>query len=291
MNREERKLLRHFQEKQGSHEERKQRRKEIEQRRAARRDGNEGRDGREGAVRYERERGGLVRAAPGARARSQSLAGEVDQVAMIVALGPGGLHTGLIDRFLIAVERGGARPLLVVNKSDLLRHAGTELEELAPYRALGVPLVVCSALTGAGIEELRGHLRGALSVLVGQSGVGKSSLLNALVPGLGLRARAARASDGKGRHTTAARTLYRLPEGGQVIDTPGIREFGLWGVERRDLADYFPELRAAAPACRFGDCLHDREPDCAVRAAVERGAIPAARYASYLRVLASLVEE
>jgi len=280
MDRERRKHLRHLAERQGSFEERKLRRKEIEQRRAASR-AAPGR--REAAP----ERGELARADPRSAGRRQVLAADVDQVAMVVAPGPG-LRFGLVDRFLIAVERSGARPLLVVNKSDLLRDPAQELAGLEPYRVLGLPIVLCSALTGNGIAALRDRLRGSLNVLVGQSGVGKSSLLNALVPGLGLRTGATRERDGKGRHTTSSTTLHQLPDGGQVIATPGVRQFGLWGVERRELSDFFPEFGGYAPACRFGDCLHDREPGCAVRDAAERDAIAAARYASYLRVLASL---
>ncbi|MCZ6597639.1 MAG: ribosome small subunit-dependent GTPase A, partial [Planctomycetota bacterium] len=159
---------------------------------------------------------------------------------------------------------------------------------LEPLVAAGVQVVACSAESGEGVADLEERLAGRTCVFVGHSGVGKSSLLNALDPELGIKVSAVRESDGKGRHTTSASTLHRLPCGARVIDTPGVREFGLWNLSAEELAGYFPELAKHAAGCRFRDCSHDHEPDCAVRAAVASGGIPAARWRSYLRIRATL---
>jgi ribosome biogenesis GTPase len=139
------------------------------------------------------------------------------------------------------------------------------------------------------MAALAAHLARGRSVLVGHSGAGKTSLLNALVPGLALATAAVRRSDARGRHTTSAATLVELPGGGQVLDTPGLREFGLWAISRQDLRRHFEEIARLASACRFRDCSHRAEPECAVRAAAGKGELPAGRYRSYLRLLAECV--
>jgi ribosome biogenesis GTPase len=159
---------------------------------------------------------------------------------------------------------------------------------LTQYRTLGLPVVLCSAATGEGLDGLLDVTAGKLCVLVGHSGVGKSSLLNALDPDLALATGAVSEASGKGRHTTSSSALYELPNGARIIDTPGIREFGLWQQSREELRGYFHEFDAHAPGCRFADCRHTEEPDCAVKLAVEAGAIPAERYQAYRRVLDSL---
>jgi len=196
---------------------------------------------------------------------------------------------GLIDRFLVALAWGRVPAAIAVNKADLvdgLRESDAELAQLAPYRALGAPVVLCSARTGEGLVELAALVAGKLVAFVGHSGVGKSSLLNALAPGAA--AAVGEISEGvrRGRHTTASARIYALPGGARVVDTPGIREFGLWRMTAGELARYFGEFAALAPDCRFADCTHVHEPRCAVRAAAGRGELP--RYATYLRMLASL---
>jgi ribosome biogenesis GTPase len=193
----------------------------------------------------------------------------------------------LIDRYLIAIENSRAAPLICVNKSDLLDQSGPPLE-VEIYRALSIPVLLCSAATGQGIEELAVALAGKTCVFTGHSGVGKSSLLNALAPDLGLATGAISAAHGRGRHTTTSATLHVLPNGATIIDTPGIREFGLWRVGRDDLRSYFPEMRDLAVFCEFRDCTHTHEPVCAVKEAVERGSIARARYAAYLRIWQTL---
>jgi ribosome biogenesis GTPase len=194
-------------------------------------------------------------------------------------------HTA-VDRFLIVAERGELRPVVAVNKIDV-EPADEQL--VAQLRELDVPTVCCSALRGDGLEELRPLLAGRRSVLAGPSGVGKSTLVNALVPGADVATRSVRMKDERGRHTTSSASVYDLPGGGLLVDTPGVRELGI-DLEARDLPWYFPDIAAHAADCKFNDCTHTEEPDCAVRAAVERGELPPRRYESYLRILESLLE-
>lgn len=214
----------------------------------------------------------------------------IDAVVVVVSIRTPPLRPRLIDRYLVAIGRGGAEPVLCVNKLDLLEPAEreAELDRLEPYRALGVPVLQCSAETGEGIAELRQALAGKLCAFVGHSGVGKSSLLNALGPELALRTAATSESHGKGRHTTTASTLHELAGGIRIIDTPGIRGFGLWKLEADELHRHFPEFEEPAAGCRFGDCTHVHEPGCGVRQALEAGAIAPARFEAYLRILQSL---
>jgi ribosome biogenesis GTPase len=227
----------------------------------------------------------LSRTDPGNPHLQRVIAVNIDVVVNVVSLKSPPLRPGLIDRYLIATGRSGAEPLLCVNKIDLLASA-EELDGVRPYERAGVPVIHCSATTGAGIVELSQALAGKLCVFAGHSGVGKSSLLNALDPRLDLVTGAVSEGNDKGRHTTTSSALYHLPGGAIVIDTPGIREFGLWDVTPDDVRLYYHEF--AACACGFSDCSHTHEPDCGVKAGVECGQIEAARYQGYLRILASL---
>jgi ribosome biogenesis GTPase len=229
----------------------------------------------------------LIRPDPHDPRLERVLAANVELVLVVAALREPRLSVGLVERVVLATQRGGAVPLVVATKLDLCADAEA-LASLAPLRATGVDVVACSAKTGAGIDELRARVAGRLCALVGHSGVGKSSLLNALDPALALAEGRVRAADGKGRHTTTASSLHRLADGTRLIDTPGVREFGLWGMTRAELGAAFPDVAAAAERCRFRDCTHDHEPDCAVRAAATSGALSDARYRSYLRILATL---
>ncbi len=235
----------------------------------------------------------LSRPDPLVKDRERVIAANVDSVVHVASVIAPPLRPGLIDRYLIAIQSGGAEPLIAVNKVDLVPFADRDLifSELDPYRALGIPIVFCSSETHEGLEELRQKLLGRFAVFVGHSGVGKSSLLKALKPEITIRVGKVRARTGTGRHTTTRSTLYDLGGGTRVIDTPGIREFGLWQVDPGELRYYFPDLQQRAIDCRFNDCLHDQEPECAVKAAVERGAIPPERYANYVRMLGELREE
>jgi ribosome biogenesis GTPase len=226
---------------------------------------------------------------PGGRFVERVVAANVDRVVVVAAARQPPLRARLLDRYLVAIEHGGADPAIAINKTDLLDDAEREelLEVLAPYRTLGVPLVVCSVEDRTGIDELAELLCGELAVLVGQSGVGKSSLLNALEPHLEIATRAPGRAN-KGRHTTTASTLHRLADGTRIIDTPGVREFGLWQLSTEELCIYFHEFDEPAADCRYRDCIHTHEPECGVRNAVERGKIPAGRYDSYRRLLTTL---
>jgi ribosome biogenesis GTPase / thiamine phosphate phosphatase len=192
----------------------------------------------------------------------------------------------LVDRFLVAAERNAMDAAIVVNKCD--RGDRGEIEErLALYREMGYPLLFTSAVTREGIAELEALLANRTSLFVGHSGVGKSSLLNAIDPNLKLRTGVV-AKHGRGRHTTTSVSLWRLPKGGFVVDSPGIRGFGIAGIPRGELAILMPDLRPHAVDCRYPDCSHAHEPDCGVRRALEAGLVRPERYESYLRILESL---
>ena len=227
----------------------------------------------------------LSRTDPGNPHLQRVIAANIDVVVNVVSLKCPPLRPGLIDRYLIATGRSGAEPLLCVNNIDLLASA-EDLDPVRGYEQAGVRVIHCSAATGEGIVELREALAGKLCVFAGHSGVGKSSLLNALDPRLDLVTGAVSEGNDKGRHTTTSSALYHLPGGAIVIDTPGIREFGLWDVTADDVRLYYREF--AACVCAFSDCSHTHEPGCGVKAAVDQGQVGVARYQGYLRILASL---
>jgi ribosome biogenesis GTPase len=217
------------------------------------------------------------------------IAANIDVVIHVVSVKSPPLRPRLIDRFLIAVERGGAEPVICVNKVDLLDpvQRALELDKLAVYSDLGVPVIACSTTSGEGLDDLRAAVDGKTSALVGHSGVGKSSILNSLDQRLQLATRDVHRR-GTGRHTTTRSTLYDFGAGTYLIDTPGIREFGLWDLDRQSLRDYFPEFVEPAESCRFTDCSHVHEPDCEVKRRVESGALSRARYETYARLYEDL---
>jgi ribosome biogenesis GTPase len=220
-------------------------------------------------------------------ARMQRLvAANVDVVIHVVSLKSPPLRPRLIDRYLIAIQRGGARPVICVNKIDLLdpEELAEELSRLEPYRGLGVPVIACSSKSGQGLDALRTEVEGKMAALVGHSGVGKSSILNALDLNLQLVTNTLHKKRGTGRHTTSASTLYDFGGGTYLIDTPGIREFGLWDLDRETLRDYFPEFAELAESCRFTNCTHVHEPDCEVQRAVSDDELNEARYETYVRL-------
>ncbi len=212
------------------------------------------------------------------------IAANIDVLVIVASTREPPLRSSLIDRYLIIAERGKLKPLLAINKIDLAR---ADEKVLADLRALELETVLTSAVTGQGLEDLRAALLGRRSVLAGASGVGKSTLINALVPEADAATRAIRMKDQRGRHTTSAAVVYDLPKGGVIIDTPGIRELGV-GLKAGELPWYFPEFEPLSPQCKFNNCTHTHEPDCAVVRAVEEGNILPRRYESYLRILESL---
>jgi ribosome biogenesis GTPase len=227
----------------------------------------------------------LSRADPHNPRLERVIAANVDVVVNVVSLKNPPLRPGLIDRYLIAIGKSGAEPLVCVNKIDLLS-GPEELDALRPYQDIGIQVILCSAATRAGLDSLTEALAGKLCVFAGHSGVGKSSLLNALDPELQITTGSVSETNEKGRHTTTSSALYHLPNGATVIDTPGIREFGLWDVTPDDLRRCYKEFDAYQ--CAFSDCTHTHEPDCAIKQDVASGAISSARYESYARILASL---
>lgn len=214
--------------------------------------------------------------------REQVLVANPDQVVLVFSVRQPGPSLRMLDRFLVACERYDLPALICVTKLDLAQPG--EAEDLFRlYEEIGYPVVYTSATTGQGLDTLRALLAGKLSVLTGSSGVGKSTLLNAMEPGLGLRVRAVSEATEKGLHTT--RYVELIPfEGGYVADTPGIRGLGLFDIEANELDAYFREMAPLVASCQFSDCTHRHEPNCAVRAAVESGGVSPERYESYLRL-------
>jgi ribosome biogenesis GTPase / thiamine phosphate phosphatase len=229
---------------------------------------------------------------PDPRGKPKLLCANIDQVVVTEALRrDGALHRhDLIDSYLVAAELLGIEATIVVNKSDLAGANRRALldAELAPYRAAGYRTVATSAMTGDGLEQLRACLQGHRSVLVGESGVGKSSLIEALVPGHEIRIGELSRAGGKGRHTTTVAMLFHLPDGGEIIDSPGVREFRLWPVAAGELAQGFREFRDYLGQCRYRDCRHLDEPGCALGAAADQGLISRARLDSYRALLGSV---
>ncbi|HLS97118.1 MAG: small ribosomal subunit biogenesis GTPase RsgA [Porticoccaceae bacterium] len=218
---------------------------------------------------------------PDPRGKLRPVAANVDRIAVVIAPEPEP-HPNLIDRYLVAAEHEGIRPLLILNKVDLMGPGDSHIDRmLADYRALGYDILRVSAEAGIGLAEMRAYFARHTTVLVGQSGVGKSSLINLLYPEAQALIGELSAQMAKGRHTTTAATLYRLPGGGQLVDSPGIREFGLGHLDSRAIAEGFIEFRPFLGTCRFRDCHHAQEPGCAILDAVARHAISARRFGSY----------
>lgn len=227
----------------------------------------------------------LSREWPGKRHREQIIAANVDQVLVVTSPWDPEFRADQVDRFLCGAEYQEIPAAICLNKIDL-GVPDQVARTLAVYPPLGYPVLVTSALTGEGLDALRERLGAKTSLLVGLSGVGKTSLVNALEPGLGLRVSSVHEKTGLGKHTTTHTSLLRLSSGGHVVDAPGLRELGLWGADVADVPDLFPEFRPHEGTCRFGiTCNHDREPGCAVKEAVKRGEIAEHRHGSYLSVL------
>jgi ribosome biogenesis GTPase / thiamine phosphate phosphatase len=234
---------------------------------------------REGMIERVEPRHGLLTRA--SRGREHVLVANVDQVVFVVSLVEPDLKPHLIDRYLASAAQGDVRPVLCLNKADLVEPARYQ-PLVGLYSQLGVPALLTSATTGLGIPALCARLRGRQTVFSGQSGVGKSSLLNAIQPGLGLRVREVSEGNQKGKHTTTTAELIRLDLGGWVVDTPGVRQFQLWDLIPEEMEGFFPEFRPFVHLCAYPDCSHTHEDRCAVKRAVNRRQIAASRYHSYL---------
>ncbi len=235
---------------------------------------------REGLIeKVEPRHGVLTRAS---RGKEHVIVANIDQVAIVISLRQPELKPHLIDRYLAAAQQGGLQPLILLNKVDLVPDPATLQPLIGYYAQIDIPVLLTSAVTGHGIDRLREYLTGRMTVFSGQSGVGKSSLLNAVQPGLGLAVRSVSEATEKGRHTTTYAQLIRLAFGGWVVDTPGIRQMELWDVIPEEVEGFFPEFRPFVPLCAFPDCTHTHEKGCAIQRAVARDQISLRRYHSYL---------
>ncbi|MBI4828210.1 MAG: ribosome small subunit-dependent GTPase A [Nitrospinae bacterium] len=217
--------------------------------------------------------------------KQQILAANLDWLIVVAAPGDA-LKTGLVDRFLVAASHAGIHAMIALNKIDL-PGAGEAINELAVYRAYGYQVHPISANTGEGIESFAAAIGQGVCALVGHSGVGKSSIFNRLAPEANRATREIHHESGRGRHTTSVSLMAPLPGGGGLIDAPGVRQFVPSGLEPRDVADHFPGFGPHMGGCKFRDCLHLTETGCAIRRAVDAGALDSARYQSYQRLLES----
>ena len=222
---------------------------------------------------------------PAKSGATRPVAANIDQLVAILAVKPN-IDALLLDQYLIVCELQGITPLIVLNKIDLLDGAAKQkIDKLvANYQQLGYELIKVSAKDKSGLQQLSQRLYDKTSILVGQSGVGKSSLINALIPDLALQTKVLSTVSGLGKHTTTSSTLYKLTGGGEVIDSPGVNIFGLADITEYSLASGYREIRQLADQCKYANCLHLREPKCAVKDAVENGAMSQARYARYLKL-------
>lgn len=220
------------------------------------------------------------------RGQQHVLVANVDYLLIIASVAEPSLKPVLIDRFLLTASQCDVQPVLVLNKIDLIDPIALQ-QLIGVYAAMGVRVLMTSAETGAGVDYLRHLIAGKQTALAGQSGVGKSSLLNAIKPGLGLAVGRVSQDNSKGRHTTTATTLIPLDDGGAVFDTPGIRQFKLWDISAEEVAGLMPDLRPYVSGCRYANCLHLSEDDCAVKDAVADARIDARRYDAYCHLLES----
>jgi ribosome biogenesis GTPase / thiamine phosphate phosphatase len=229
----------------------------------------------------------LARRAPGGAHGERVVVANIDQVIVVFALAKPEPHPRMLDRFLVIAAANDIQARIVLNKRELVDSLPPWLEE---YRLAGYPIHITSVKARLGLEEVADALHGRTSALSGPSGVGKSSLLNAIYPGLNFRVGEISESVNKGRHTTVGAAMHPLPDGSFVVDTPGLREIGMWNLRSSELDECFLEFRPFLGQCKFGDCTHVREPGCRVRAAVAEQLIGASRYDSYLKLLGELEE-
>jgi len=226
----------------------------------------------------------LARRAPGGGQGERIVAANVDQVVVVFAAANPEPHPRMLDRFLVIAEANDLAARIVINKVELVGGVDAARVRWRDYERAGYTVHYTSVKQREGLEALHDALAGQVSVLTGPSGVGKSSLLNAMFAGLDLRVGEISESVNKGRHTTVGGYLHPLPGGGYVADTPGLREVGMWALSPTELDQCFPELRPFLSECRFADCRHSVEPGCAVREAVDRGEVSKARYESFIKL-------
>jgi ribosome biogenesis GTPase len=229
----------------------------------------------------------FFRPGKGTTTKKQVIAANIDQLAAVVSVKQPTLKPGLIDRFLIAADIGRLSPIVIINKIDL--GSIPELDDIRrAYEHINIPIFIISALTGEGFDKLEKILVDHKTIFAGHSGVGKTTILNRLIPGLDLKVGEISDYSQKGIHTTSLVELFELPYGGYVVDSPGLKVLGLWEIDRSQLIEYFPEMHKYLDLCRFTECSHTHEPDCAVKEAVDKGEISKFRYKSYVAIRKSL---
>ena len=235
----------------------------------------------------------INRQSPRHKHQHHIVAANLDQTVLVVTIREPRTSQGFIDRFLVAAEMYHVKPVLVFNKSDLYRAKELQLFEALRdmYQPLGYPVLLVSAEKQEGLAELNTVLKDKTTLLSGHSGVGKSSLLNVLFPGMNRKTQDVSGWSGKGQHTTTFAEMFDLPQGGKIIDTPGMREFGIVDLSKQELSHYFPEMKNRIQNCQFNNCLHSNEPGCAIKDAVNQGLIHEDRYVSYRTILDSFEEE
>ncbi len=235
----------------------------------------------------------ITRQSPHNRNQHHIVASNLDQSLLFATLKDPKTSQGFIDRFLITSEAYQITSIIVFNKYDLYKKRELEkLEELKNiYEAIGYKVMAMSIENNTGVEEVKDLLKDKVTLLTGHSGVGKSSFINIVFPQLALKTQDVSGWSGKGLHTTTFAEMFDLPMGGQIIDTPGLREFALMDIPKEELSHYFPEMRAVMNACQFNNCMHINEPDCAVKTAVNNGGIATDRYVSYLTILDTIKDK
>lgn len=235
----------------------------------------------------------INRQSPRFKQQHHIVASNLDQALLVATLKEPKTSQGFIDRFLVASEMYHVPAIIAFNKADLYKKKENEKFEQwkAMYEAVGYKVFLVSVKDNEGIESLRAELKNKTTLISGHSGVGKSSLLNVILPDIDLKTQVISGWSGKGQHTTTFAEMHDLPEGGRIIDTPGMREFGLVDITKQEVSHYFPEMRERLNDCQFNNCLHVNEPGCAIKEAVIEGAISEDRYVSYVNILDSIEEK
>jgi len=235
----------------------------------------------------------INRQSPRVKYQQHIVAANIDQSLLIATIKVPRTSQGFIDRFLVACEMYHVPAVVIFNKFDLYKKKEeTIFDELKDiYENIGYKVVAMSVKENLGVQEVKGLLADKISLISGHSGVGKSSFINSILPGSNITTKVISGWSGKGQHTTTFAEMYDLPFDGKIIDTPGMREFGLIDIERQELSGYFPEMRNRLAQCQFNNCLHINEPGCAVKEAVAKGEIHEDRYVSYYNILESINEQ